>query len=68
MTRTVCAILLIAAAGCAGRYVGPGSGTREERVQQRDQQRAESTAVEDPRAPSAQEQRAIDSSGLPVAP
>ncbi len=68
MIRLICAFLLVGAAGCAGRYVGPGSGTRDERLQQREQQRAESTASEDQRVRPAQEQKAIDNSGLPVAP
>jgi hypothetical protein len=67
VNASLMALFLACTAGCSGRYVGPGSGTRDARSQQRTQQHAESTERIDPVA-SPQEQRAIDASGLPVAP
>ncbi len=67
MIRHICAILLIGAAGCSARYVGPGSGTRDERVLEREQRKAESTEVVDPVRP-VPVQKAIDNSAIPVAP
>lgn len=62
-----CSCILLLAAGCSGRYVGPGSGTRDERVEKREQQRIESTEPTEPQK-AAQTQREIDNSGIPVAP
>ena len=67
MIRLMCALLLVGVSGCSARYVGPGSGTRDERVKQRDEQKAESTEVVDPVRP-VPVQRAIDNSAIPVAP
>ncbi len=67
MTRLICAILILGAAGCGSRYVGPGSGAREERVEQREEKKAESTAPVDPRVTPVQTQRSAEDSGLPVA-
>lgn len=64
----VCCCALLLAAGCSGRYVGPGSGTRDARLQQRELQKSESTAPVDPRVTGAQQQAEIDKSGIPVTP
>lgn len=62
----LCGVILILAAGCAGRYVGPGSGARDEREQQREERKATSTAPVDPRVTAPQTQREIDNSGIPA--
>lgn len=67
MIKLLCAVVLLVTVGCDERYVGPGSGTRDERVQQREEKKAASTDPVDQRMTSPQEQKAIDSSGLPVA-
>lgn len=67
MTRLLPAIAILLAAGCAGRYVGPGSGTRDERLQQRSEAKAASTEPVDPRVTPPQMQREIDNSGIPAA-
>lgn len=66
MTRLLLAIAILVTSGCAGRYVGPGSGTRDERLQQRQETKSTSTDPVDPRVASPQQQKEIDNSGIPA--